>query len=54
MSRWPLIEETSNIINRRMRAEPWARGKGVPDERYMRIKAKALQAVMPYVQEKAA
>lgn len=50
MSRWPLIEEASEIANRRMRAEPWAKGKGVPDERYMRIKRKAMQAVMPYVE----
>ncbi len=50
-SRWCLIEEKSDMLNA---ALPRAVGEVNHDERYMRIKAKAMDVVMPYVQEAAA
>ncbi len=56
MSRWHLHEQVSKKINNRLRHDVRANGNvesGNRDVRYMRIKARAMQAVAPYVQEAA-
>jgi len=53
-TRWKnMIEEKSTRINETLRRAVWAKGIGGYDERYLRIKAKAMQVVAPYIQEAA-
>lgn len=50
VSRFPLIEEVSQMINDTVRSAPWSKGVGDHDDRYRRIKQHAVEIVRPYIE----